>query len=205
MPAGLDAGIPGCQESGMKYAVSLPNGGASAHPRKLAEFARLAEASGWEAVFLEDYIIWQGHNEVPTYDPWVALAAMAVATESIRLGTMVTPVARRRPWKLAREAVTLDHLSAGRLILGIGVGETDIDTSFSRFGETTDLRQRAAETDEALELLARLWSGKEVTHAGAFYQLKAVRLLPKPLQKPRIPIWIGGVWPLKGPIRRALR
>src|SRR5512135_1720991 len=189
----------------MKYAVNLPNGREAGHPRKLAEFAKLAEDSGWDGVFLEDYVIWKGHNDAPTYNPWVALAAMAIATKSVRLGTMVTPIARCRPWQLARETVTLDYLSEGRLILGIGLGDTEIDTSFTRFGETTDPKQRAAMVDEALDLLARLWSGKEVTHTGRFYHLDRVRLLPKPLQKPRIPIWIGGVWPLKGPTARAMR
>lgn len=189
----------------MKYAVSLPNGHEAGHPRKLAEMAKLAEASGWDGVFLEDYIIWQGHNNVATYDPWVSLAAMAVATTSVRLGTMVTPIARRRPWKLAREAVTIDHLSGGRLILGVGVGETKIDSSFTRFGEVTDAKQRAMMVDEALELLARLWTGKEVTYDGSFYHVHRARLLPRPVQRPRIPIWIGGVWPLKGPTQRAMR
>jgi alkanesulfonate monooxygenase SsuD/methylene tetrahydromethanopterin reductase-like flavin-dependent oxidoreductase (luciferase family) len=140
----------------MKYAVSLPNGREAGHPRKLAKLAELAEAAGWDGVFLEDYIIWQGHNDAPTYDPWVALAAMAIATKSVRLGTMVTPIARRRPWKLARETVTLDHLSGGRLILGVGLGDTEVDTSFTRFGEATGARQRAAMVDEALDLLARI-------------------------------------------------
>jgi alkanesulfonate monooxygenase SsuD/methylene tetrahydromethanopterin reductase-like flavin-dependent oxidoreductase (luciferase family) len=189
----------------MRFAINLPNGRECGYPRKLAEFALLAEEAGWDAVFLEDYIIWQGHNDAPTFDPWVALAAMASSTSSIRLGTMVTPIARRRPWKLARECVTLDHLSGGRLILGIGVGDTQIDTSFTRFGEVVDVRQRALMVDEAIELLARLWSGEEVTYDGQFYHLEGVRLLPRPLQKPRIPIWIGGVWPLKGPTQRALR
>jgi alkanesulfonate monooxygenase SsuD/methylene tetrahydromethanopterin reductase-like flavin-dependent oxidoreductase (luciferase family) len=189
----------------MKYALSLPNGRACGHPAKLAEFARIAEESGWDAVFLEDYIIWQGHNDAQTYDPWAALAAMAVSTKKIRLGTMVTPIARRRPWKLARETVTIDHLSGGRLILGVGLGETEIDTSFSRFGEETDAKRRARTADEALELLNRLWSGRPITFEGEFYHVKNVRLLPKPVQKPRIPIWIGGVWPRKGPVRRALQ
>lgn len=188
----------------MNYAVNLPNGRACGHPRILAEFALLAEESGWDGVFVEDYIVWQGHNDAPTYDPWVALAAMAVATTTVRLGTMVTPIARRRPWKLAREAVTVDHLSGGRLILGVGLGETEIDTSFSRFGETTDARQRALMVDEALGLLARLWSGRTVIHDGLFYHVHGARLLPRPVQRPRIPIWIGGVWPLQGPTRRAL-
>lgn len=189
----------------MKFAINLPNGRTCGHPRTLAEFARLAEASGWDAVFIEDYIIWQGHNDAPTYDPWVALSAMAMSTTTIRLGTMVTAIARRRPWKLAREVVTIDHLSGGRLILGVGVGETEIDSSFTRFGEVTDVKQRAMMVDEALELLARLWSGKETSFNGKFYHLDKVRLLPRPLQKPRIPIWIGGIWPLRGPTQRALR
>jgi alkanesulfonate monooxygenase SsuD/methylene tetrahydromethanopterin reductase-like flavin-dependent oxidoreductase (luciferase family) len=189
----------------MKFAVSIPNGGPNGGPQRLAEFASLAEAAGWDAIFLEDYIIWQGHNHVATFDPWVSLAAMAVQTQTIRLGTMVTAIARRRPWKLARETVTLDHLSGGRVILGVGVGETRIDTSFSRFGEETRAKRRAAMVDEALELLVRLWSGKRFTHDGRFYHLRNVRFLPAPLQKPRIPIWIGGVWPRPGPVRRALR
>jgi alkanesulfonate monooxygenase SsuD/methylene tetrahydromethanopterin reductase-like flavin-dependent oxidoreductase (luciferase family) len=189
----------------MKFALSLPNGGTCGDPKQLAEFALLAEEAGWDAVFLEDYIIWQGRNNVPTYDPWVALAAMAVRTKTVRLGTMVTPVARRRPWKLAREAATLDHLSGGRVILGVGVGETQLDTSFSRFGEETRAKRRAAMVDEALEVIARIWSGKRFTHDGRFYHLRNVRCLPQPLQHPRIPIWIGGVYPRPGPVRRALR
>jgi alkanesulfonate monooxygenase SsuD/methylene tetrahydromethanopterin reductase-like flavin-dependent oxidoreductase (luciferase family) len=189
----------------MKYALSLPNGGECGEPRKLAEFARIAEESGWDAVFLEDYIIWQGHNDVPAYDPWVSLAAMAAATKTVRLGTMVTPIPRRRPWKLAREAATLDHLSGGRVILGVGLGDTELDTSFTRFGEETAAGRRARMADEALQLIADLWSGREVEHHGEFYTVAGVRMLPPPVQKPRIPIWIGGRWPLKGPIARALR
>ena len=126
----------------------------------------MAEAAGWDAVFLEDYIIWQGHNDAPTYDPWVALAAMSVATTRIRLGTMVTPLARRRPWKLARETVTLDHLSGGRLILGVGLGDNEIDTSFTRFGEESELKRRADMVDEALDLLVRMWTGRQVSPGG---------------------------------------
>jgi alkanesulfonate monooxygenase SsuD/methylene tetrahydromethanopterin reductase-like flavin-dependent oxidoreductase (luciferase family) len=189
----------------MKFALNLPNGKECGHPAMLAEFARVAEESGWDAVFLEDYIVWQGHDDAPTYDPWVALAAMVLATKTIRLGTMVTAIARRRPWKLAREAVTIDRLSGGRLILGIGVGETKIDSSFSGFGEETDDKRRSRMADEALDLLNRLWTGRRITFDGEFYHVKKARFLPKPVQKPRIPIWIGGVWPKKGPVRRALR
>ncbi len=189
----------------MKFAVNLPNGKTCGDPKTLAEFARSAEAAGWDAVFLEDYIIWQGHNEAPTYDSWISLAAMADATKTVRLGTMVTPIARRRPWKLARETVTLDHLSNGRLILGVGVGETKIDTSFTCFNEETQLHQRAMMVDEALEVLARFWSGRKVTHNGRFYHVRGAQLLPRPIQKPRIPIWIGGIWPIKTVMARALR
>jgi alkanesulfonate monooxygenase SsuD/methylene tetrahydromethanopterin reductase-like flavin-dependent oxidoreductase (luciferase family) len=189
----------------MKSALSLPNGGECAQPRKLAEFARIAEESGWDAVFLEDYIIWQGHNDVPTFDPWICLAAMAAATQTVRLGTMVTPVPRRRPWKLAREASALDQLSGGRAILGVGLGDTELDTSFTHFGEETDAGRRARMADEALDLIARLWSGEEITFGGEFYHVQTARLLPRPVQEPRIPIWIGGQWPKKGPVQRALR
>src|SRR5919205_337694 len=103
----------------MRYAINL---GAVADPQTLGEMARLAEDAGWDGIFLEDYIVYQGRQDIPTYDPWVALAAMAVRTGRIHLGTEVTPLARRRPWKVAREAVTLDHLSGGRLVLGVGIG-----------------------------------------------------------------------------------
>ena len=186
----------------MKYAISLPNGHACGDPSSLGEFAALAEASGWDAIFLEDYIVWQGHAEAPAFDPWVALAAMAVKTRTIRLGTMVTPISRRRPWKLARETVSIDQLSAGRLILGIGLG-ADFYGEYGDFGETTDQRVRGAMLDEGLAVLTQLWSGKECSYQGQHYQLNRVQFLPKPLQQPRIPIWIAGNWPKKKPFRRA--
>jgi alkanesulfonate monooxygenase SsuD/methylene tetrahydromethanopterin reductase-like flavin-dependent oxidoreductase (luciferase family) len=189
----------------MQYALTLPNGGVCSNPRTLAEFASLAEQAGWEAVFLEDYIIWQGHSEQPTYDPWVSLAAMAMRTSTLRLGTMVTALPRRRPWKVAREAISLDHLSSGRVILGIGLGDSSVDTSFSHFGEETDLKKRAMMLDEALQVLAGLMTGQPFSFEGQFYHLKEITLLPSPVQKPRIPIWIGGIWPRKGPLQRALR
>jgi alkanesulfonate monooxygenase SsuD/methylene tetrahydromethanopterin reductase-like flavin-dependent oxidoreductase (luciferase family) len=188
----------------MHYALTLPNGGPDA--RTLVEFAALAEEAGWEAVFLEDYIIWQGHAEVPTYDPWVLMGAMAQVTKNLRLGTMVTPLSRRRPWKVAREAVTLDHLSAGRLTLGVGLGDADWDrTSFSYFGEITDPKTRAKRLDEGLDILAGLWSGKPFSYHGEHYEIEETTLLPKPVQTPRIPIWVGGAYPFKGPMLRAAR
>ena len=131
----------------MQYGLSLPNTGSWGNVRIFAELARLAEDAGWDGIFLEDYIVWQSRQDVSTHDPWIMLAAMAMTTERIRLGTQVTPLARRRPWKVAREAVTLDHLSNGRLILGVGLGDTGEsvlgDSSFTHFGELMGARERA--------------------------------------------------------------
>ena len=188
----------------MRYCLNLPIGGQAAHPRTLAGFAATAEDAGWDAVFVEDYIVYQNRQDIPAYDPWVALAAMAVATSHIRLGTMVTPLARRRPWKLAREAVTLDHLSNGRLTMCIGVGDPQ-DITFAAFGEETDVRVRAGIVDEALEVLAGLWSGKPFSYHGTHFRVSEITCLPRPVQEPRIPIWIGGAYPNSGPLRRAAR
>jgi alkanesulfonate monooxygenase SsuD/methylene tetrahydromethanopterin reductase-like flavin-dependent oxidoreductase (luciferase family) len=141
----------------MKYGLELPNAGCC-DARTLAELALLAEQAGWDGIFLEDYLVHHHAPDTPTYDPWIALAAMAVRTERIRLGTTVTPLSRRRPWKLARETVTLDHLSHGRLTLGVGLGDLH-DPGFAQVGEVTDAKQRARIVDEALEVLVGLWNG----------------------------------------------
>lgn len=120
----------------MLYAANLPNAGVSGDPRRLADLAELAEKAGWDAILLEDYIVYNlAEGQLPTYDPWVALAAMAMRTTRLRLGTLVTALPRRRPWKLAREVLTLDHLSGGRVTLGVGLGDAKTDRSFTRFGE----------------------------------------------------------------------
>ena len=188
----------------MQYCLNLPNGGAGGDARTLGELAALAEDAGWDAVLLEDYLVYQNRQDLPTYDPWIALAVMALRTQQIRLGTEVTPLARRRPWKVAREAVTLDHLSGGRLILAVGLGLAS-DASFSRFGEITDDRQRAAMLDEALDVLVGLWSGEPFSYTGQHYRVREVTFLPRPVQRPRIPIWVGGGYPNLGPLRRAAR
>jgi len=190
----------------MRYGLAISSAGACGDARTLGELAQLAEESGWDGVFLEDYIVWQGHQDVPMYDPWIALAAVALRTERIRLGTTVTPLSRRRPWKLARETVTLDHLSKGRLILGVGLGDmVTNDVSFTHFGEVSDGIQRAKMLDEALDVLVGLWSGQPFSYSGEYYHVNEVTLLPRPVQTPRIPIWVGGGWPLKGPTQRAAR
>jgi probable F420-dependent oxidoreductase len=188
----------------VKYCLNFPIGGQAAHPRILAGFAATAEQAGWDAVFVEDYIVYQNRQDLPAFDPWIALAAMAASTSHIRLGTMVTPVARRRPWKLARETVTLDHLSGGRLILGVGVGDP-LDFTYAAFGEETDVRVRASVADEALEVLTGMWSGQPFSYHGRHFQVTEVTCLPAPVQQPRIPIWIGGAYPSRAALRRAAR
>src|SRR3954452_9631443 len=130
----------------MRFSVTFGAVGPSRDPRGLAELARLAEDAGWDAVLLEDYLVYQGDASLATYDPWISLAAMASATSSIRLGTTVTPVPRRRPWKLAAEAVAPDHPTGGRLILGFGIGELS-DPFLSRVGEATEPRMLAEKLD----------------------------------------------------------
>ena len=194
----------------MKRGISIPNFGSYADARGTAQLARRAEAGGFDGFFVWDHI----HNTgwapggppapLPAADPWVLLAAIALATESIRIGPMVTPLPRRRPWKLARETVTLDHLSGGRLTLGVGLGFPP-DDEYERLGEPPGDRERAEMLDEGLDVLTKLWSGERVGYAGKHYQVDGVQFLPKPMQQPRIPVWCAGMWPGKGPFRRAAR
>jgi alkanesulfonate monooxygenase SsuD/methylene tetrahydromethanopterin reductase-like flavin-dependent oxidoreductase (luciferase family) len=188
----------------MRFGLNLANGGPYADPRTLGELAALAEQSGWDGVFLEDYLVYQNQTGTPTYDPWVCLAAMAMRTERIRLGTTVTPLPRRRVAKLAAEAVTLDHLSGGRLTLGLGLGDA-WDVALANLGEQTDTRTRAAMLDEGLDVLVGLWSGEPFSYAGRFFHVANMTLHPRPVQTPRIPIWIGGQYPKSGPVHRAAR
>jgi alkanesulfonate monooxygenase SsuD/methylene tetrahydromethanopterin reductase-like flavin-dependent oxidoreductase (luciferase family) len=174
----------------MKFSVTLGAAGEGRDPAALAGLARLAEESSWDAMFLEDYVDYQGTG-LPTYETWTCLAAIACATTSIRLGPTVTPVPRRRPWELAAQAVSLDHLSAGRLILGVGAGDTS-DTGFGAVGDPADARTLAARLDEGLAVITALWTGEPVHHQGDHYRIEGLRLSPRPLQQPRIPIWIGG-------------
>ena len=189
----------------MQFAIDLPPFGPFSDPNLVADLAQEAEEAGWNGFFLWDHINFKlaGSPEpLAIANPWIHLAAMASRTTAIKLGPMVTPLARRRPWNLARETVTLDHLSGGRLVLGVGLG-SDVDGEYSDFGEPTDPRVHGAMLDEALAVLIRLWSGEEVSYEGEYYQLSPVRFLPVPVQTPRIPIWVAGIWPHKKPFRRA--
>jgi alkanesulfonate monooxygenase SsuD/methylene tetrahydromethanopterin reductase-like flavin-dependent oxidoreductase (luciferase family) len=157
-------------------------------PRRVAELAQLAEARGWDGFFVWDHIRYRAPVRAVA-DPWVTLAAVAYATNELRLGPMVTPLARRRVHKLARETVTLDHLSGGRLTLGVGLG-SDRSDELGPFGDETDPRERARLLDQGLERLAGFWGGE---------------FEPPPLQRPRIPVWVASRWPNRRPLRRAAR
>lgn len=188
----------------MRYGIYLPNYGKNASAAAIAELAYQTEQHGWDGFFIWDHILAHKIQKVPLLDPWVTLAAAATRTQQIKIGTTVTPVARRRPWKLARETATLDHLSEGRLILSVGLGEPG-DVEFRYFGEEADPRIRAEKLDEGLEILAGLWRGEPFSFKGKHFQIEEMRFLPPSLQQPRIPIWVGGFWPNKAPFRRAAR
>jgi alkanesulfonate monooxygenase SsuD/methylene tetrahydromethanopterin reductase-like flavin-dependent oxidoreductase (luciferase family) len=159
-------------------------------PALVAELAALAEARGWDGFFLWDHVEYREPVRALA-DPWVTLSAVAVATRQLTIGPMVTPLARRRPHQLARETVTLDRLSGGRLVLGVGLG-SDRTGEFDpdRFGEEADPRARAGLLDEGLDRLLAYWDGE---------------FEPRPLQRPRIPVWVAARWPHRRPLRRAAR
>jgi len=178
---------------GMRYGFIMPSGDA----RTVAECARLAEQSRWDGIF-----VWE---PVWGNDAWVCLTAAAMCTEHISLGTMLTPLSRMRPWKLASETATLDNLSNGRVILAVGLGA--IDTGFAAFGEVTDRKTRAELLDEGLEILTGLWRGQPFRYEGKHYKVQETSFFPPPppVQQPRIPIWVVGAWPRPKSMQRALR
>jgi alkanesulfonate monooxygenase SsuD/methylene tetrahydromethanopterin reductase-like flavin-dependent oxidoreductase (luciferase family) len=170
-------------------------------PREAAELAATAEEAGWDGVFTWDGI---AIGSIDTYDPWVVMAAMAMRTSRVTLGAILTPPARRRPWKLARETMSLDRLSGGRLVLPVGLGVTD-DGGFGNVGEPTAARTRAELLDESLEILAGLWSGEPFGYDGAHYSFGPMTFRPTPVQQPRIPIWVVAIPTSNRSMRRAIR
>ncbi len=188
----------------MKYGINIPNFGWFGDIDLLVDIAIDVEAAGWEAFFLWDHLLVFKQEDMVTkfVDPWIALSAVACQTNKIRLGPLITPLPRRRPWKVAREAVSLDYLSNGRLVLGVGIGAPP-DVEFDYFGEASDAKIRAQKLDESLDIITGLWSGKPFSYKGQHYQLEEMTFLPKPKQEPRIPIWVGGGVPNKAPFRRA--
>jgi len=192
----------------VRHALYLAPFGDLADPNVVVEVAVAAERAGWDGLFLWDHMYRSSEKSEPpaVADAWIVLTAVAAATSHLRFGPMITPLTRRRPQKVARETVTLDRLSSGRLTLGVGLG-VDSGGELSRFGESADERERAERLDEALELLLALWSGELVEHDGPHFQAAGVRFLPRPTQQPRIPIWGAAVGerPRVGPLQRAAR
>jgi alkanesulfonate monooxygenase SsuD/methylene tetrahydromethanopterin reductase-like flavin-dependent oxidoreductase (luciferase family) len=158
-------------------------------PRTLVDLARRAEENGWDGFYLWDHVNYSAPVRA-VGDAWIALAAIAGATERIRLGPLVTPLSRRRIQKVARETASLDRLSAGRLTFGVGLG-VEGNGELEPFGEETDPRRRAELLDAGLERLTSFWGGE---------------FEPRPVQTPRIPVWVAGRWQSrKLPLRRAAR
>ena len=189
----------------MHYGLHIPNFGPYGDAHVLAELAHEAEEAGWNGFFLWDQVAKTTLTPSidPMVDPWIALAAIALRTNSIRLGTLITPLPRRRPWNVARETVSLDHLSGGRLVFGAGLGGGYYD--FAALGEASDLKTLAGMLDEGLQIVNGLWSGEPFHFEGTYYRILEAQFLPRPLQAPRIPIWVAATWPLKSPFRRAVR
>ena len=163
-------------------------------PADLVRLGVGAERAGLDGYFLWDHLVHSDSGEgPPIVDPWQVLAVVAARTSRIKLGTMITPVARRRPWKLAKEVTTLDLLSGGRVILGVGLGDP-AHAEFGLFGEPADRRVRAELLDEGLDVLAGLWTGQPFSHEGKHFTVGPVRFSPSPVQRPRVPIWVGGIF-----------
>lgn len=187
----------------MRYAYSI---NAADDFNAVVDLACEAEEAGWDGFFVPDGIAIDVSNlgPLPLFDPWVVLGAIAARTSRIRVGTMITPVPRRRPWKLARECVTADHLSNGRLILSVGLGAATDDAGFYKVGEAMDLKVRADRLDEGLAIIDGLWKGTACTFAGKHFRLEGMTMIPSPVQKPRIPIWVVAVWQKPKSMRRIL-
>lgn len=187
----------------MRSGLFVPIFDELADPAVVAHLSAEAEEAGWRGVFVWDHLQFRGVREVA--DPWITLAAIATATSRIRLGPMVTPLARRRPVKVARETATLDRLSGGRLTLGVGLGSDGYAHELSKTGEELDDRRRASMLDESLEILTAAWSGEPVHHHGEHYVVDGMRFLPRPVQRPRVPVWVAGYPGRAKPLRRAAR
>jgi alkanesulfonate monooxygenase SsuD/methylene tetrahydromethanopterin reductase-like flavin-dependent oxidoreductase (luciferase family) len=187
----------------MKYGLDIATDGDYCDPRALADLAVEAECAGWDGFFVWDVLFAEGSMDKPIADPWITLSAVAMATSRIRIGAFMTPLARRRPSNVAREVATLDLLSGGRVTFGAGLGYQGFE--FTAFGEDDDPRIRAEKLDEGLEVVTRLWTGDPVTYHGKHCHLTDARMLPRPVQTPRPPVWVAGYWPNRKPFQRAAR
>ncbi len=185
----------------LHFGLDIPTTGGFADVVAIADLALAAEEAGWDGFFVYDQVATDPPE--PLVDPWIALTAIAMATRRIKLGPLVAALPRRRPATVARQSVTLDRLSGGRLILGVGAGADGPD--FDTLGEERALANRAPMLDEALDVLVGLWSGQRFSFAGEHHRVDGVTFLPPPLQQPRIPIWAAATWPSEAPLRRAAR
>jgi alkanesulfonate monooxygenase SsuD/methylene tetrahydromethanopterin reductase-like flavin-dependent oxidoreductase (luciferase family) len=188
----------------MRLGLYFPPFDDLADPALVARLCAEAEEAGWDGAFVWDHVRFR-EPVVDVADPQITLAAIASATERIRLGPMITPLARRRPAKVARETATLDRLSDGRLTLGVGLGSDEFAGEYSITGEELDDRKRAGMLDEALGILQAAWTGERVRHRGEHYTIDAMRFLPRPVQRPGVPIWVAGYYGKSRPLRRAIR
>jgi alkanesulfonate monooxygenase SsuD/methylene tetrahydromethanopterin reductase-like flavin-dependent oxidoreductase (luciferase family) len=188
---------------GLRCAVGLPNVGEYGDPRLLVELACRAETSGWDGVFIWDHVAYRELGW-PVADPYISIAAIAAHTSRVRVGVLLAALARRRPWKFAREMATLDVLSEGRLIVGVGLGSQPRE-EFAAFGEDPRPSRRHELVDEGLDIVCGLWSGQPFSYEGQHYRVAESLFLPSPVQRPRPPIWIGGRWPARQSFRRAGR
>src|ERR671919_1691372 len=170
----------------MRSGLFVPIFDGLADPALVARLSAEAEEAGWDGIFLWDHVHWR-EPVLEVADAWITLAAIAAATQTIRLGPMVTPLARRRPVKVARETATLDRLSGGRLTLGVGLGSNRFGHEFSITGEEIDEKRRAGMLDESLEILVAAWSGETVHHRGEHYTVDGMLFLPRPVQRPGVP------------------
>lgn len=177
----------------MKFGVVMRTDVPLSH---IADLAQEAEASGWDGFFLWDSFAGQ--------DPWILLTSVALRTERIRIGPLVTAPSRRRPWQLASETATLDHLSQGRVILPVGLGAAE-ELGFARFGDVMDRKVRAELLDASIDIVQGLWNGKPFSYDGKHYQLQEAAFQLTTVQSPRIPIWVVAAWPRQKSMRRALR
>jgi alkanesulfonate monooxygenase SsuD/methylene tetrahydromethanopterin reductase-like flavin-dependent oxidoreductase (luciferase family) len=188
----------------MRLGLYMPLFDELADPALVAHLAAEAEEAGWDGFFVWDHIRWR-EPVVDVADTQITLAAIATATERIRFGPLVTPLARRRPAKVARETATLDWLSGGRVVLGVGLGSDEFAEEYLITGEELDARRRAEMLDESLEILRAAWSGEPVRHRGEHYTVDGTRFMPRPVQRPGVPVWVAGVAGKRRPLRRAAR
>ena len=160
-------------------------------PSALVDIGVAAEASGWDGVFLWHHVVGTPDFAVPMSDAWVVLGALAARTERVVLGTTVTALPRHQPQEVARQTVTVDRLSGGRMVLGVGLGEPP--SEYTAIGRSADRRMLATMLDEGLEVVSGLWSGERFSHHGTHYSFDDVQFLPRPLQRPRIPVWVSAL------------